>query len=68
MSGLMKVEVLKEFTGSMRFRLVFKLPRIGHCVEYVRGESWNRLTASDALDLLQYVYGISRKNVRFIHQ
>jgi hypothetical protein len=64
----MKVKVRHEFTGSMRFRLTFTLPRIGHCVEYIRAETWTRTQSVEALDMLQYVYGISRQNVRFIHQ
>jgi hypothetical protein len=63
----MKVKVRPEFTGSMRFRLTFTLPRIGHCVEHIRAETWTRTQSVEALDMLQYVYGISRQNVRFIH-
>jgi hypothetical protein len=63
----MKVEVRSEFTGCLRFRLTFKLPRIGHCVEHIRAETWTRDQSVEALDMLQYVYGVARQNVRFIH-
>lgn len=65
----MKVAVRHEFTNSMRFRLTFRfrLPCTNLCVEYVRSEQWDKKTATEALDLLQYVYGINRRNVRFHH-
>jgi len=64
----MKIKVGQDFSGSLRFRLSFYLPVLGYCCEYVRAEQWNRKVATEALDLLQHVYGISRKNVRFIHR
>lgn len=64
----MKVRVNHEFTNISRFRLVFTLPRLNHCCEFVRADSWTRETASEALNLLESVYGLKRKNVRFIHQ
>jgi hypothetical protein len=64
----MNIKVGQDFSGSLRFRLTFNLPVIGHCCEYVRGEQWDKKVASEALDMLQHVYGISRKNVRFMHR
>jgi hypothetical protein len=63
----MKVKVRPEYTGSRRFRLTFVLPGLGHCFEFIRAETWTRDQSVEALDMLQYCYGISRQNVRFIH-
>jgi hypothetical protein len=62
----MQVHVSPAFSGSQRHRLVFT-HKGQHCTEYVRAEQWSRNAATDALDLLQYVYGVSRKSVRFCH-
>lgn len=61
------------FGGSARFALRFRLQRRGRTyTEFIRSDdpwdvSWSRKLASEALDMLQYVYGVTRKNVRFIH-
>jgi hypothetical protein len=33
--------------------------------EFVVGDTWNRRTATEALDLLENVYGLKRANIRF---
>ena len=35
--------------------------------EYVEGKAWSRNLASQALDLITESYGITRRNVRFVH-
>ncbi len=62
----MNVDIRPEFNGSMRHRLTFR--HEGRIVsEHVRAEEWTRSAAREALDLLQYVYRIERRTVRFIH-
>lgn len=62
----MNVDVSPEFCGSARFRLTF-LHNRGVTREYVRADTWTRATATEALDMLQFVYGVARRSVRFIH-
>lgn len=63
----MNVDVRPEFAGSCsRFRLTFRCNG-RKMTEYVRAEDWTRSAAADALDLLQYVYKVTRRSVRFIH-
>ena len=64
----MKVKVNHESTNNGRYRLVFTLPRLNQCYEFVSAENWTRETSSEALNLLERVYGIKRENVRFIHR
>lgn len=33
--------------------------------EFVPGDTWNRRTATEALNLLERVYGLKRANIRF---
>lgn len=62
----MNVDVCPEFNGSMRYRLTFR--HAGRRVsEHVRAEEWTRNAAREALNLLQYVYKVERRTVRFIH-
>ena len=49
--------------GRFSFRL--SIPYVGH--EYIDGPDWNRKTSIKALDLLEKVYHIPRKQVRFRH-
>jgi hypothetical protein len=35
------------------------------CIPHEEGENWNRKFASEALDLLESVYGCVRSNIRF---
>ena len=60
----MKVQVAPCFGGSLRHRLEF-MHGGQLCVETVRTEVWDRKAATEALDILQYVYGVNRRNVRF---
>ena len=64
----MKVKVNHESTNHSRYRLRFTLPRLNQCCEFVSAENWTRKTSSEALNLLERVYGIKRENVRFVHQ
>lgn len=62
----MRVYVYHEFAGSLRFALEFR--HNGRRVkEYVRAEKWSRAVATEALDMLQYCFGVDRSSVRFYH-
>ena len=45
-------------------RLYFRLSWGGHRAT-INGEVWSRSLASQALDLLEHCYGLTRRNVRF---
>ena len=36
--------------------------------QHLKRDTWNRKTASEALDLLETVYGLSRRNIKFEHR
>lgn len=57
------VEFCNGGNNKFYFRLIFKNGKR----EFVNSESWNRKTASKALDLLQNVYGLKRKSIKFNH-
>ena len=60
----MTIRVEACWTGrdsGTRFRLT--LPSGGH--EFVHGDTWNRQTAKDALDVLEHVYRLKRSSIRF---
>lgn len=62
----MKVLIEPVFRGS--FRISFCVSK-RHCVEFVTrtaGENWTRKHSTNALNLLQNLYHVNRKNVRFI--
>ena len=59
----MKVKVELCNGHEMYFRLTF--PDGNR--EMVFGESWGRKQAREALNICEYVYGLNRKNVRFVH-
>jgi hypothetical protein len=40
------------------------IPGVGR--EYVMGEYWTRAVAKQALDLLERVYHLKRRNIRFV--
>lgn len=65
----MRVRVERCWTGhSDRFRFRITLP--DGSVEIVADyecEGWTRKKATEALDLLENVYGIKRRNVRFVY-
>jgi len=66
----MKVNVESYWNGgaSYGFLLSFRDSRGMYCRERIAGERWNRYVASDALNLLESVYGLTRRNVRFSHR
>lgn len=48
------------------FRLLWTDSRGDHW-QNIAGEEWTRKVASEALDVLEHVYGLDRKSVRFDH-
>lgn len=48
-----------------QFDIRLSIPYAGH--EYIDGREWTRKTAKEALDLLEKVYHIPRKTIRFRH-
>lgn len=77
----MRVKVQECWGGNDRFYFRLLIPSYGRYipgqrfawghstpyVERISGERWNRRTASEALSLLESVYGIPRRVVRFLH-
>ena len=62
----MNVHVRSEFGGPSRQRISFTING-QNFYEFVRAEDWTRAAATDALDVLEYVYKVNRQTVRFIH-
>jgi hypothetical protein len=63
----MRVYVSAYYPGSLRHEIRFR--HDGEVVrESVRAKTWDRKAATEALDLLQYCYGVKRRNVRFCQQ
>ena len=63
----MRVYVSACYGGSLRHEIRFR--HDGRVVrECVRAETWDRKAATEALDLLQYCYGVKRRNVKFYQQ
>jgi hypothetical protein len=68
----MIVRVMRCWTGGdfTVFSLRIPDPKAGICTERIRcygdGE-WTRSKASEALDLLERLYGVKRSSVRFKH-
>jgi hypothetical protein len=61
----MKVKIERCFAGgNFYFRLV--LPNGQR--ERINEENWTRKVSSEALDLLESVYGFQRNKIKFIHQ
>lgn len=52
--------------NNYKFRLDFKGNR--EVISCSPGDYWDRSYAKTALDLLQNVYGINRRRVRFVHR
>ena len=61
----MKIKVESCWSGGDKFSFRLTLPN-GQW-ESVQGEVWDKQLASEALDLLESVYGLDRKNIRFDH-
>jgi len=62
----MRVKVESCWGGGDRFYFRLILPDGSR--EHVPGERWCRKVASDALDVLENVYGYARGRVRFGHR
>lgn len=63
----MKVFVEACWAHHSYYRLVF--PWHGHVIrEYVDGVCWTRAVAAEALDVLESVYHLPRRKVRFVHR
>lgn len=58
--------------GGLSFRLSIPKGRGrnvgGYWRESVGGMRWNRRVAAQALDILESLYGVDRRTVRFIHK
>ena len=63
----MKVQVKPEFGDEIYQRISFAING-QNLYEVVQAEDWTRAAATDALDVLEYVYKVNRKSVRFIHR
>jgi hypothetical protein len=62
----MIVHVEGEWSGGSASRWRLRWKQHGRVVsESVRGDEWTRRTASQALDLLERVYGLRRRLIRF---
>ena len=61
----MRIQIERCWSGGDRFTFRLTLPDGAR--EYVRGEVWNQETATEALNLLERVYGLARRSVRFVH-
>ena len=59
----MKIKVESCWSGCDRFYFRLTLPHGGR--ERIEGETWTRETARRALDLLESVYHLPRRNIRF---
>lgn len=63
----MIVKVVSTFNGRYILQRL-EIPVGGRvCRESIRAEVWTRKVATEALDLLEAVYGIPRDRVRFEH-
>ena len=59
----MRVKVEQCWAGGDRYNFRFTLPDGKR--ESLPGYKWGRDVASRALDLLEHVYGLTRRNIRF---
>jgi hypothetical protein len=57
----MTIQVQAVFGGSLRHQITMR----DGSREYIRTERWDRKAATEALDLLEYVYHFKRQNIRF---
>jgi hypothetical protein len=65
------MKVFVEGCCGQGFRFYHRLliPYRGRIVrDRVSGYNWTRATARQALDLLEHVYGLPRRAVRFVHR
>ena len=61
----MIVKVEQCYSGHDKFRFRLTLPDGKR--EFVPGREWTRTVATDALNLLERVYGARRSRIRFRH-
>lgn len=59
-----KVESCWGANNKYYFQLTFK----DGSREFVRGDQWTRKVASEALDIAENLYGLKRKNVKFVRK
>jgi len=65
----MKVLVERCWSSSGGFWFHLRIPYHGGVNrDSIPGSSWNRATARQALNLLENVYGLPRRKVRFVHR
>lgn len=63
----MKIKVEYHDGGESWGRYRLWIPCDGTiCEDSVPGDAWTRQTAITALDICEYVYGLTRKNIRFV--
>lgn len=62
----MQVRVERCWCGGEKF--TFRLTMPDGSREFVPGETWTRATAAEALNLLEHVYHVPRRTVRFTHR
>jgi hypothetical protein len=61
----MTIKVESCWSGGDKYAFRLTLPNGER--EHIGGDKWTRFHASQALDLLESVYGLNRKNIRFRH-
>jgi hypothetical protein len=67
----MKVNVTPCFGDRSYYRFSFSVDHFGNNKEdyfIINGEEWSRKIASEALDIIEQVYGVLRYKIRFIHK
>ena len=62
------MQVKVEHCNGRYYRLEWKTYNNQICWENVRSEKWGRKTSSEALDILEKLYHIPRKSIRFVHR
>lgn len=64
----MKVKVEGCWSGGNRYHYRLTLPNgAREIISHGEGDSWDRNMASRALDKLENLHGLKRKNIRFDH-
>jgi hypothetical protein len=67
----MKVNVTSCYGDRSYYRFSFCVDHFGNNKEEyfrINGEEWSRKIASEALDIMEQVYGFARNKIRFIHK
>ena len=60
-----RIRVEQCWSGGDKFS--FRLTFPAGSRESVRGDTWTRAVAAEALDIAEHLYGMSRSRVRFVH-